>query len=264
MTIYTQIGDLIQLRSRRGGHNFVFTLQADGRYETHKGIFNHTDLLDLPYGSEVKSHLGRSFFITKPTTAELIEGLKRNSQIMYPKDIGITLLKLGVAPGQTIIEAGTGSGGLTLALAQAVGPSGKVHSYDRRAEVQSLARKNLSQLGLDSRVEFHTQDITAGFAQTDVDALFLDVPDPWNYLAQAHAALVGGAVLGSLLPTMAQVLELLGCVHRHGFAWPETIEILLRPYKTEPAANVRPEDRMVAHTGYLTFMRAVNYPNADE
>lgn len=263
MTKHTEVGDLIQLRSRRGGHKFVFELQAEGRFETHKGIFNYAELLNLPYGAEVKSHLGRSFFITRPTTAELIEGLKRNSQIMYPKDIGITLLMLGVAPGQTLIEAGTGSGGLTLALAQAVGPTGKIHSYDRRSEVQSLAQKNLAQFGLAERVAFHADDIENGFGQTNVDALFLDVPNPWDYLPQAHSALLGGAVLGSLLPTMAQVLELLGCVHRHGFAWPETIEVLLRPYKTEPAANVRPEDRMVAHTGYLTFMRAVHYPKSD-
>jgi tRNA (adenine57-N1/adenine58-N1)-methyltransferase len=122
--------------------------------------------------------------------------------------------------------------------------------------MQELARKNLAQLGLADHVEFKLRDIVEGFDERDVDALFLDVPSPWDYLAQAHEALAGGGFFGSILPTTNQVSRLIGALESASFGLVEVQELLLRQYKAVPA-RLRPMDRMVAHTGYLIFARAL-------
>jgi len=121
---------------------------------------------------------------------------------MYPKDIGFILTSMSVGPGQTVLEAGTGSGSMTVALAYAVGPQGRVFSYERRPEFQALARKNLERLGLEERVDFRLGDIADGFTETDVDALFLDVPNPWDYIRQARSALKPGGFFCNLVPNI--------------------------------------------------------------
>ena len=183
-----------------------------------------------------------------------MRNLKRTTQIVYPKDAGYILMKLNVAPGCLVIEAGTGSGGMTLVLAQAVGPTGSVTSYDSRTDVQRLAQRNLDQLGLADAVTFKERDIAGGFDETGVDALFFDLPNPWDYLDQAHAALAGGGFLGSILPTANQVINLISALEDSDFGLVETEELLLRPYRTF-SARLRPDDRLSPHTGYLVFGR---------
>jgi tRNA (adenine57-N1/adenine58-N1)-methyltransferase len=180
---------------------------------------------------------------------------------MYPKDIGYLLLRLNIQPGKRVIEAGTGSGGLTLALARAVSPNGMVYSYEYRAEIQEVARGNLERLGLLPYCTFTIRDAAEGFDETDVDALFYDLREPWDYLEEAHAALKGGGFFGAILPTTNQVAHLLHDLPRGGFAGIEVEELILRPYKAV-AARLRPMDRMVAHTGYLVFARKV-LPDGD-
>jgi tRNA (adenine57-N1/adenine58-N1)-methyltransferase len=165
-------------------------------------------------------------------------------------------MKLSVRPGVAVLEAGTGSGGLTTVLAQAVGPTGRVISYEVREDMQNLARKNLERVGLADRVTFKLRDIASGFDETDVYALFLDVPNPWDYTGQAYRALQSGGFFGSLVPTTNQVSELLVSMRREGFEFVEVCEVLLRYYKPVPE-RLRPTDRMVAHTGFLIFGRPV-------
>ena len=153
-----------------------------GSFHTHRGILNHDELIGKPWGSQVFSHQGSPFFMLQPSLADLLVDLKRSTQIMYPKDIGFILTSMSVGPGQTVLEAGTGSGSMTVALAYAVGPQGHVVTYERRPEFQTLARKNLERLGLDGRVDFKLGDIADGFTETNVDAIFLDVPNPWDYI----------------------------------------------------------------------------------
>jgi tRNA (adenine57-N1/adenine58-N1)-methyltransferase len=196
-------GDLVLLVSK-DYKTFPLTLQSGAEMHTHQGTIAHDDLIGQPLGRIVRSHLGRSFLIVEPSTYDLIRNAKRITQIMYPKDIGYLLLRLSVCPGVRVIEAGTGSGGLTIALARAVGPQGRVYSYERRAEIQGLAQGNLEQLALSSWVEFKVKDVAEGFDETDVDALFLDLRDPWNYLDQAYGALKGGGFFGAILPTTNQ------------------------------------------------------------
>jgi tRNA (adenine57-N1/adenine58-N1)-methyltransferase len=257
---HTQAGDLVQLVGLRH-KSFIFPLSEGGDFQTHRGVLRHDDLIGLPWGSQVFSHLGAAFFLLQPSLADLLLDLKRNTQILYPKDIGFILLTMGIGPGQTVIEAGTGSGSMTIALAYAIGPEGKVISYEQREEMQNLARKNISRTGLAARVDFKLRDIQQGLDETDADAFFLDVPNPYDYVSQVRAALKPGGYLGSIVPTANQAEILLRALRRHKFAFLEMCEILLRYYKPEPD-RLRPADRMVAHTGFLIFGRRIE-PSED-
>jgi tRNA (adenine57-N1/adenine58-N1)-methyltransferase len=251
----TQVGDIVQLVGLRHKH-FIFPLSVGGSFHTHRGILQHDDLIGLPWGSQVFSHMGAPFFILQPALGDILIDLPRNTQIMYPKDIGYILVTMGVGEGQRVMEAGTGSGSMTIALAYAVGSAGKVISYERRPEMQQLARKNLTRLGLESRVEFKIGDIAEGFEETEVDSFFLDVPNPHDYMEQVRAALKPGGFFCGLVPTVNQVTQLLHSLRRQRFAFVEVCEILLRYYKPEPG-RLRPTDRMVAHTGFLIFGRRI-------
>ena len=151
---------------------------------------------------------------------------------------------------------------MTVALAYVVGSEGRVVSYEKRPEFQNLARKNLERLGLESRVMFKLGDIAEGIAETNVDACFLDLPNPWDYTRQVRMALKPGGFFCNLVPTFNQVERLLYVMRRENFAFVEVCELLLRYYKPEPT-RLRPTDRMVAHTGYLTFGRRIE-PSDDE
>jgi tRNA (adenine57-N1/adenine58-N1)-methyltransferase len=202
--------------------------------------------------------LSYPFLALEPSTSDLIEQIKRTTQIMYPKDIGYILVKLGVMPGVRLVEAGTGSGGLTVALARAIGPQGKLYSYEIREDILRLAQGNLGRLGLTTRVEFKRRDIADGFDETDVDAMFLDVRQPWRYLGSVEDALRPSGFLGAILPTTNQVSRLVdGLETAGGFGYIEVEELLLRSYKPVPQ-RLRPVDRMVAHTGYLVFARRID------
>lgn len=258
-TTHAQAGDLVQLVGLRHKH-FIFTLQPGGTLQTHRGILQHDDLIGLPWGSQVFSHLGSPFFLLQPMLGDILNELPRNTQILYPKEIGFILVTMGIGHGQRVIEAGTGSGAMTTALAFAVGPEGRVYSYERRPEMQNLARKNLARLGLDGRVTFKLKDIAEGLEETNADAFFLDVPAPHEYIAPVRAALKPGGFFCSIVPTVNQAEKLLYALRRHQFAFLEMCEVLLRYYKPEPM-RLRPTDRMVAHTGFLIFARRVEPSN---
>jgi tRNA (adenine57-N1/adenine58-N1)-methyltransferase len=255
LTGLARAGDLAQLIDARQ-RTFQFVLTPGEQLHTHRGVVYHDALIGAAWGSQVTSHTGEAFYLIRPTLADLLLRMKRISQIIYPKDIGYILVAMGIGPGQCVLEAGTGSGGLTTALAYMVGPQGRVISYDHRPEMQELARKNLERLGLEQRVTFKLKDIGQGFDEHGVDALFLDVPNPEEYIPQVRAALQPGGPFGSLLPTTNQVSLLLEALKSQAFAFLEVAEILIRFYKPVPA-RLRPVDRMTAHTGYLIFARSM-------
>jgi tRNA (adenine57-N1/adenine58-N1)-methyltransferase len=248
-------GDLAQLVGLRHKH-FILTLQAGSKFETHRGILQHDDLIGKTWGTQVFSHMGAPFFLLQPSLADLITELPRTTQILYPKDIGFILVTMGVGPGQTVLEAGTGSGSMTTALAYAVGSEGRVVSYEVKPDVQNLARKNLTRFGLESRVDFKLRDIQEGFDETEADAFFLDVPNAYDYTSQVRTALKPGGFLCCLIPTFNQVEKTLQALRQNRFAFIEVCELLLRYYKPEPS-RLRPTDRMVAHTGFLVFARRI-------
>ena len=256
-----QPDDLVLLVGR-DRKSFIVLLEPGSQLHTHRGVVRHDDLIGTPWGTQLSTHLGYPFSFFRPSTDDLVRGLKRTTQIVYPKDAGYVLMKMRIIPGCRVVEAGTGSGAMALIFAQAVSPTGRVYSYEIRPEMQQLARQNLEQLGLAEFVEFKLRDICQGFDERDADALFLDVTNPWDYLSQAHAALGGGGFFGCILPTTNQVSRLIGALEGANFGWIEVEELLLRQYKAVPA-RLRPMDRMVAHTGYLIFARAL-IPLEDE
>ena len=235
---------------------YLLHLKPGDKLQTHRGEVYHDDLIGKPWGSTVKSHINRTFFLLEPTMADLVNELPRRTQIMYPKDIGFILVTMGIGPGRRVLEAGTGSGGLTAALAHAVGPTGHVYSYEQNSETQQIAQKNLSNLGFGKRVTFRVRDVAEGFDEKNIDALFLDLQNPYDYLPQVRATLKLGGMFGTLLPTTNQVQLLLKSLKSHNFAFIEVCEILLRYYKDDHS-RFRPVDRMVAHTGFLIFARPI-------
>ncbi len=252
----TRAGDWALLLSPDEKRYFI-RLVAGTQLHTHRGYIQHDTIIGQPFGSAIKTHLGHSFWLVHPSTTDWVMHIKRASQIVYPKEIGQIILNLNIVPGARVVEAGTGSGGLTLALARFVRPNGRIYTYEERDDMLELARKNLERASALDVVELKQRDIRAGFDERNVDALFLDVREPWLFLAQARAALKGGGFFGSLVPTTNQISALLEEMETHG-GWTEieVMEILQRYYKPN-AERLRPVDRMVAHTGYLLFARPI-------
>lgn len=233
---------------------YIRRLTAQDIWHTNEGSLEPDVVASADYGMVVATSLGMPVRLERPTLPDLLTGIKRRTQIIYPKDIAYICLKLGAGPEKTIIEAGCGSGALTLALSWFCGQGGRVVSHDEREEFVALTRRNLEWAGLGSNVELHSCNIDAGFAAGDADALFLDVREPWLYLAQAAEALKPGAPLGFLLPTTGQISQLLRGMESGPFGDIDVCELLLRPWK--PLADrLRPADRMISHTGFLVFAR---------
>jgi len=236
---------------------YLVRLTPGQRLDTHDGFILHDAIIGQPFGAHVKTQLGHAYLLLQPSTYDLVMRVKRITQIVYPKEIGYIILRMNIIPGARVVECGTGSGALTLALSRLVRPHGRIYTYEERDDMLERARKNLERAGALDVVELKQRDIRAGFDERDADALFLDVREPWLFLAQAHAALKGGGFFGSLVPTTNQVSDILQEMERAGgWAEIEVIEIFTRHYKPN-AERLRPEDRMVAHTGYLIFARAV-------
>jgi len=252
---FAREGDLVQLQGA-GHKSHLLRLEAGGVLQTHRGVIRHDDIIGQKWGSRLESHQGNPFYLLQPGIADLIKNIKRSTQIMYPKEIGQILITMGIGPGMRVLECGSGSGGLTTAFAYMVGESGQVYSYERKSDVQALAIKNLTRVGLLDRVTFKIGDASEGFSEENVDALFLDLPNPYDYLEQARKSLKPGGYLGMLVPTVNQVQLCLRSLMHHNFAFVEVIEVLVRYYKTD-WERLRPVDRMIAHTGFLLFGRAV-------
>ncbi len=248
-------GDLVELVGINHKH-FIITLTSGGVLQSHRGVVKHDDIIGKQWGSQITSHMGSPFFVLQPALTDILRGIKRNTQIIYPKEIGYILLRLGIGPGMRIGEAGTGSGALTTAFAFSIGDAGRVYTYDQKEEHQNLARKNLEKVGMAHRVEFICQDIAEGFLQTNLDAVFLDMYNPYDYIKQVRDALKPGGFFGTILPTTNQVCKVIDALRQEKFGFIDTLEISMRFYKAE-SERFRPVDRMVAHTGYLVFARPV-------
>lgn len=240
----------------------LIKLQRGQQWHSNRGFIRHDDLIGQPLGRMLVTRLGHAFLVLEPSTTDLIRYLKRTTQIIFSKDAAYIVQRLNLFPGRRVVEAGTGSGGLTLALARAVMPTGRVSSYEERQPMSELAAKNLARFGLLDFVDLKVRNVADGFDERNADAVFLDMREPWQAIGQARAALKGGGFFGALLPTTNQVSELLRALEAHGFADLEVEELLVRPYKPN-AERLRPADRMIAHTGFLVFARKVTLPEGE-
>ncbi len=218
------------------------------------GVVNPTKL----HGMEGKRTViaGRSFLVLRASTSDLLAGLHREAQTIGPKDIAALLLLADVRPGARVAEAGSGTGSLTVALARAVGPAGAVSSYDLRLEAIETARRNVEEAGLGPIVAFRQGDVRTGIADTDLDAVFLDLPDPWSAVPAAWDALRPCGHLATFSPNMEQVKETVAAIRRKPFVDVRTIELIEREMEVRDI-GVRPSFAALGHTGYLTFARKV-------
>jgi len=241
-----------------GDHKrYLVRLEPGAHFHTHLGIIAHDDLIGQQLGREVRSHLGHRFMIIRPSIHDLLMRVKRRSQIIYPKEIGMILLKLDLTDGRRVIEAGTGSGALTTAMAWAVQPSGHVYSFDVREDMLATAQRNLQANDLARYVTLQQADASQPLPVSNADAMFLDVREPQDCLQSACDALAPGGFYGALVPTTNQVAALLASMAHYPLTDIEVLEILLRGYKPV-AGRLRPKDRMIAHTGYLIFARKIS------
>jgi len=248
-------GDVVLVVSPDRKH-YLVRLKSGEMWSSHKGNILHSEILGKPLGRTIHTHSGAPYLVLEPSTHDLIHQLPRSTQIIYAKDAAQIALRLSLYPGRTIIEAGTGSGGLTLVLARAVMPTGHVYSYETRAESYDMARGNLDDLGLLPHVTLYNEDIAGGFRERDVDAVFLDLREPQHFLDHAWTALKGSGFFGALVPTVNQAVELLSGLQAHPFGDIAMEEIFLRSWKLTPA-RLRPDDRMIAHSAFLVFARKI-------
>ncbi len=235
---------------------YLVTLRRGHVLHTHLGVYAHDDMIGRDLGDVVYSRLNHPALLMEPSLHDLMTHLKRVTQIIYPKDAAWLVHRLNLHAGSRVIEAGTGSGGLTTALAWAVAPQGSVYSYEARPDIHGMARTSLERVGLLPFVQLHLRAIDKGFDEKDVDAVFLDVRDPWRHLPAVTGVLRRSGFFASLLPTTNQVSDLLIGLEANGFVDVTVEELLLRAYKPVPE-RLRPEDSMIAHTGYLIAARYV-------
>ena len=242
---------LLWLDNRR---KWLVHLNEQEEFHTHKGIVKISEIMGKKFGDSIVTTTGHILYILKPSFYDKIQTFRRPTQILYDKDIGFTLFKLGIEPGMRVIEAGTGSGVVTAALANLVKPDGHVYSYEANKDFFENAELNLSKINLLKFVTLKCSDARQGFEESDVDAVFLDLGDPWNVIPLAYRSLRDGANLASFSPTINQVEKTVSTMKKEGFLAMETIELLLRRIRIEDGKS-RPETHMVGHTGYLTFAR---------
>ena len=180
--------------------------------------------------------------------------MRRATQIIYPKDMGLILSFTGIGPGWRVVEGGTGTGALTAFLAYHVRPEGRIYTYEVRPEFLKVAEENIARLGLSDFVEFKLADITEGIDERGVDAVILDIASPWEAVPHAYEALRPSGSFASFSPTIDQVVKTVEALRAHGFVAIEVVECLLRHIRAEPG-KTRPEWLMRAHTGYMVFAR---------
>jgi tRNA (adenine57-N1/adenine58-N1)-methyltransferase catalytic subunit len=249
----------------RGGESVVFIdrkdrqylrlLRPGGRIHIRGGAMQADNLIGQSEGSLVYNSGGEPFLMLRPTYAQLVPNLPRRAQVIYPKDIGPILLWGDIYPGATVVEIGTGPGALTIALLRAVGASGRVISYEARPDFVEMARQNIEQFhGPAPNWTLKLADASVGIEERDVDRLLLDVAEPWQLLEQIEQALRPGGLVMGYVPTVLQVKEWVDALRERGFGAIEAMETLVRFWHVQ-ARSVRPEHRMVAHTGFITVAR---------
>jgi tRNA (adenine57-N1/adenine58-N1)-methyltransferase len=236
------------------GRRYLVTLADGGEFHTHSGPVSHDGIIGSPEGVRIRSTRGARYVAVRPTLAEVVLKMPRGAQVIYPKDLGPILIMADIFPGAQVFESGLGSGALSMALLRA---GAEITGYELRPDFAARASANVSGfLGAGSLERYHVQvrDAYDGIDETGFDRMVLDLPEPWRLVKAAESALRPGGILVCYLPTIGQVSTLRDALDRSGFGMAETIEVLQRSWHVE-GQSVRPDHRMVAHTGFLTSAR---------
>ncbi len=224
------------------------------QFHCHKGFFDFDQIMGKPYGISVKTNKSIELTIYKPIPSDFLKQIPHSSQIIYTKDAGLILLNGGIHPGCIVLEAGTGSGALTSILAKYVGSEGHVYTYENREDAYNNAKKNLERLGLESQVTMKFQDASNGFDEQKVDAVVLDLGDPCEIIPHARTALKSGGVITIFMPTYNQIERVYVQLEEYNFGDIQALELILRGIQLKRNA-IRPNTRMIGHTGFLIFAR---------
>ena len=245
---------LVDAKRRR----HLITLSAGGEFHTHAGVLPHDTIIGEPEGVTVRTTLGSRLVAVRPTLSDYVLEMPRGAQVIYPKDLGPILMLADVFPGARVLESGVGSGALTLALLRAVGSAGHVTGYEIRDDFARRAQANVEGfLGPDQPLTVEVRDVYEGIELDDLDRVMLDLPEPWRVVKHAEAALHPGGILFAYLPTIGQVARLREELAGSAFGMVESLEVLQRTWHVD-GQSVRPDHRMVAHTGFLTHARLLS------
>jgi len=226
------------------------------KFHTDKGFIDLSSLKNKDIGQSIETNLGEKFYILKPSLWDIIMKIERKTQIIYPKDIGIILLKSNLFPGARVIECGSGSGGIALALANFIRPGGKVFSYERNKEFLENARRNVEKARLEDYVEFKLKEVKERFDEEDIDSVIIDIGSPWELIPASLQALKPGGRFATICPTFEQLTQTVFSLEKAGFTQIETLEVLTRRILVR-RGKTRPEQRIPSHTGFLVFASKV-------
>ncbi|MQF48681.1 tRNA (adenine-N1)-methyltransferase [SAR202 cluster bacterium AC-647-N09_OGT_505m] len=248
-------GDLALLVDRRG-RRYLLSLSPEETFHTHMGIVSHNNIIGQEVGARIFTTKGHMLLAFPPTLGDYVEEMSHQTQVIYAKDLGAILMYGDIFPGATVLEAGLGSGALTMALLRAVGEKGRVISFEIRPELVEKTRGNILALNPElANLEIKIKDVYQDLDETGLDRIILDVPEPWQVVRAAAESLVPAGILLSYLPTILQVHQLHeALIESPHFELMETIEVLIRPWSVTHR-SVRPVHRMVAHTGFITTAR---------
>jgi tRNA (adenine57-N1/adenine58-N1)-methyltransferase len=244
---------LIDVKKRR----YLITLEAGGEFHTHSGVLSHDDLLGSPEGASFKSSRGSAMLAIRPTLAEFVLKMPRGAQVIYPKDLGPILMLADIFPGARVLESGVGSGALSMTLVRA---GAVVRGYELREDFANRAVKNVGTFLGEQALERYTveqRDVYEGIDEVDLDRVILDLPEPWQAVKHAAKAMHRGGVIVAYTPQITQAVQLREELTGQGFGMVDTIEVLNRGWHIE-GQSVRPDHRMVAHTGFLTSARLLS------
>jgi tRNA (adenine57-N1/adenine58-N1)-methyltransferase catalytic subunit len=244
---------LVDNKNRR----YLVVLAEGGEFHTHAGILPHDNVIGAAEGTRFRSSQGATYTGIRPTLSDFVLKMPRGAQVIYPKDLGPILMLLDIFPGARVLESGVGSGALSMTLVRA---GAVVTGYELREDFANRASKNVASfLGADAmeRYRVEVRDVYEGIDETDLDRVVLDLPEPWRAAKHAARAMHRGGILVAYTPQITQAVQLREELEGQGFGMVDTIEVLNRGWHIE-GQSVRPDHRMVAHTGFLTSARLLS------
>jgi tRNA (adenine57-N1/adenine58-N1)-methyltransferase len=250
------VGERVTLTDPKGRRHSVL-LAAGGQFHTTKGAVAHDELIGGPEGATVSSVGGTAFLVLRPLLAEFTVTMPREAAVIYPKDAAQIMIGADIFPGARVVEAGVGSGALTCSLLRAIGPEGRLTSYERRQEFAAVARRNVENFfGIDPPTwTLRVGDLVEALTDEPLDRVVLDMLAPWECVDAIAEVLVPGGMFCAYVATTTQLARTVETLRVHeGFTEPEANETLVRAWHAEGLA-VRPRHDMVGHTGFLVFAR---------